>query len=227
MPFHAGFSAGLSDFLGDLRPHGTADLITAIHDDHVDVRTITQDGTQASRHFSRRFDAGETAAGHHDGIARRAFWLVDQGLEVVFQAHGLLDLVDIERMLSHTRGARHGQTTAGGQNEFVVDGDLFFARRVDVAHTLLRDVDGFGGALDELHTDRIEQFANRSGQLVGIGLVEARTHTQFGLRSQHGHFNVIVTMNVEQTRGAQSGPHATETCADYQNVLFHLSLQGH
>jgi hypothetical protein len=29
-------------------------------------------------------------------------------------------------------------------------------------------------------------------------------------------------MNVEQTRGAQSRPHATETCADNQDVLFHF-----
>ncbi|MNV71130.1 hypothetical protein D3C71_1641340 [compost metagenome] len=93
---------------------------------------------------------------------------------------------------------------------------------IDIADLFLPDVDGLHRALDELDPYCIEQVANRRDQLVGVRLVEARTHTQFGLRSQHGHFNVVVAVNVEQARGTQSGPHATETCADYQNVLLHF-----
>lgn len=57
---------------------------------------------------------------------------------------------------------------------------------------------------------------------MGVRLVEAWAHAQFGLRRQHRYVNVIVTVDIEQTGGAQSGPHATETCANYQDVLFHL-----
>ncbi|MNQ70666.1 hypothetical protein D3C85_853100 [compost metagenome] len=227
VPLHAGFNTGFSDFLGDLRAHGAANLVAAINDDHVDICSITQDGAQTSGHFSRRFDPGEASAGHHDGVACLGFWLVDQGLEVVFQAYGLFDLVDVERMFRHAGSVRQCEATTGGQNEFVVDADLFIARGIDVANAFLRNVDGLGSALDELHADVIEQLANWSGQLVGIRLVETWTNAQLGLRRQHRHVVVAVAVNVEQTRGAQSGPHATETCADYQNVLFHLSLQGH
>ncbi|MNT77577.1 hypothetical protein D3C72_2167070 [compost metagenome] len=84
------------------------------------------------------------------------------------------------------------------------------------------DVDGLGGPFDEAHADLIEQFADRRGQLVGVRLVEAWTHTQFGLRRQHRHLNVIVAVDIEQASSAQSGPHATKTCANYQDALFHF-----
>ena len=125
-------------------------------------------------------------------------------------------------MFDHACGSRDGETAAGGQNEFVVAAHLFGTRCTDVAHAFLHNVDGFCSALDELHADRIKQLTNRCSQLVRIRLIEARTHAQLGLRGQNGHFNVVVTMNVEQTRSAQSCPHATETCADYQDVLFHF-----
>ena len=86
----------------------------------------------------------------------------------------------------------------------------------------LLDVDGLGGALDEPHADRIEQFADRCRQLVGVRLVEAWTHAQFGLRRQHRHVNVIVAVDIEQASSAQSGPHATKTCANDKDVLFHF-----
>ncbi|MNR48982.1 hypothetical protein D3C85_1682990 [compost metagenome] len=59
-----------------------------------------------------------------------------------------------------------------------------------------------------------------------IRFIEARTNTQLGLRGQHGDFNVVVSMDIEQAGRTQRRPHATETCADYQNVLFHFQLRG-
>ncbi|MND68399.1 hypothetical protein D3C80_598470 [compost metagenome] len=141
---------------------------------------------------------------------------------MVFQAHGLFDLVDVERMFGHARNVWRSQAAAGGQNEFVVAADLSGTGGIDIADLLLLDIDGLRRALDELDPDNIEQIADRRSQLVGVRFVEARTHTQLGLGRQHGHLNVVVAMYVEQARGAQSGPHATETCADHQNVLFHL-----
>lgn len=75
MPLHAGFKAGFDDFFSDLRPHGAANLAATINDDHVDVLAITQDGAQTRRHFSRRFDPGETTAGYDHGVASVAGWL--------------------------------------------------------------------------------------------------------------------------------------------------------
>ncbi|MOA09068.1 hypothetical protein D3C78_1288750 [compost metagenome] len=141
---------------------------------------------------------------------------------MVFQTHGLFDLIDVEGMFGHARRVRRSQAAAGGQNEFVVAANLLGTRRIDIADPFLFDVDGLCRALDEPDPYGIEQLANRRGQLVGVRLIEARAHTQLGLGSQHGHFNVVVAVNVEQARGTQSGPHATETCADYQNVLLHL-----
>jgi hypothetical protein len=31
-----------------------------------------------------------------------------------------------------------------------------------------------------------------------------------------------VTVDIEQAGGAQGAPHATETCANYQDALFHF-----
>jgi hypothetical protein len=36
----------------------------------------------------------------------------------------------------------------------------------------------------------------------------------------------MVAVDIEQASGAQSAPHATKTCANDQNALFHFLLQG-
>ncbi|MCY1311711.1 hypothetical protein D9M70_620490 [compost metagenome] len=60
---------------------------------------------------------------------------------------------------------------------------------------------------------------------MGVGFIEARTHSQLGLRGQDGDFHVIVTVHVEQAGRAQRRPQTSKACADYQDVLFHLLLR--
>ena len=86
----------------------------------------------------------------------------------------------------------------------------------------LLHVDGLCSALDKGDTYRVEQFANGRDQPVRFRLVKTRAYAQLGLGGQHGHFDLVVAVNIQQPRCTQSGPHATEACANNQNLLFHF-----
>ncbi|MNR62019.1 hypothetical protein D3C85_1839220 [compost metagenome] len=57
---------------------------------------------------------------------------------------------------------------------------------------------------------------------MGVRLVKTWAYPQLGLGSQHRHFDVVVIMDVEQTRRTDRCPHTTETRTNYQDVLFHF-----
>ncbi|MCY1433506.1 hypothetical protein D9M71_495370 [compost metagenome] len=63
--------AGFDDRRADAFAQGRADLVAAIDNDHLHLSVLAQHCAQAGGHFARGLDAGEAAAGHHHGVARR------------------------------------------------------------------------------------------------------------------------------------------------------------
>ena len=133
-----------------------------------------------------------------------------------------LQAVDIEGEAVDTGQWRPGDLATGGQNQPV---EIQFGLRapcVTVDHSPACGIDTRSAALDELHTDRIEQRAERCNGGAQVAFIEARAYAQFRLWSEEGNGDVQALVLVQQANGAQRTPHTTEAGTDDQDLLFHI-----
>ncbi len=103
---------------------------------------------------------------------------------MVFQACRRFDLVNIEGMLFQAWHRWTRQLAATGKHQAIVaqfSGAACFVAVADLAGML---VDALSGAFDEMYANRVKKLIQRCEHAAHIGLVEARTNAQFGLRRQ-------------------------------------------
>ncbi|MCY1291504.1 hypothetical protein D9M70_406920 [compost metagenome] len=225
-PFDAQLAGGLDDGRANAFAQRRADLRATVDDDDPDLGILAQDGAQAGRELGGGFDPGEAAAGHHHGVAGGAGRPVRQGEQVLLEARGLLDLVDIEGVLGQARHGRTEQLAAGGEDEPVVAQRGLVACRVAVGDLAAIGVDGQRQPLDETHAGGGEQVQQRRPHAVHLGLVEARADAQFGLGREQRHAHIGAAVLVEQTYGAQGTPQPGESGPYDQYVLSHDGSPG-
>ena len=90
---------GLDDLRAWPVAQGSADAAATVDHDDLHLGVGAQGLAQAGRHFGGGLDAGEAATGDHYRIAGPGGRTRAERADVLFQAHGFFDLVDVEGML--------------------------------------------------------------------------------------------------------------------------------
>ncbi|MNP22863.1 hypothetical protein D3C76_1155510 [compost metagenome] len=209
---------GLLDGRTDTIAQRRADLRPPVDHHDAQLGLVAEDGAQARGQFGGGFDSGEAAACHHHGVAGRGFGLLGERLEVLLQARGTGELVDIEHVLDtdHVGAVEHAAT---GHDQAVIGQLALSAGGGAVVHALGRFVHLVGGAPDETDIHGLEQGLQRRGHGVHFGLVETWAHMQFGLGREQGHGDILAAVQIQLADGAEGAPQAGKACADNQDVL--------
>lgn len=138
-----------------------------------------------------------------------------------FETGCLFDFINVEGMFDHALEVSAHQLATGGEHQPIIAQRALGTGGVAIAHLLEIGIDALCRALHEIHSDRVEQPVQRGRHRMDVRLVETRPDAQLCLGRQDSNLHIVAIMLVQQAGRAQGAPYPTETCANYQNMLFH------
>ena len=139
---------------------------------------LAEDLAKPRRHFGRRLDAGETAAGHDDRVASVHGRPLGEAMQVLVEGNRIVERVDAEAVLGKAGNVRTEQPAAGGHDQPVVGERLPRAFPGRDLHRAGLGVDRLGAALHIDDVDGLEHIEQRRGEGLGLRLVEPRANHQ-------------------------------------------------
>ena len=165
--------------------------------------------------LGRRLDAGEAAAGHHDGAVRQPVQVLGQQRSVLRAVQRVGELVD-------TRDDRG----VGDAAQRIDQGVVAQCRRVVDADGACIGVEARHPALDEVHPGAFELLGDlQVGQrLAGSGLVQSQTLGEPGLRVDQRDVDVVAAL--EPPRQTHGRGHAGVSGAENQNLVHRAAFRS-
>ena len=164
--------------------------------------------------LGRGLDAGQPAAGHHDGAVGESVQVVGQKRRVLRAVQGVGEFVDARHRLGVGDAAQRVDQGVVAQRVGIVDADGLRVG-VDAGHP----------ALNEVHTGALELIGDlQVGQrLAGGGLVQPQSLGEPGLRVDQGDVDVVAAFQAAgQPRG---GGHAGVSGAENQDLVHRSAFR--
>jgi hypothetical protein len=196
--------------------HIGGDRAVALDDDDAGLGILAEDLAKPRRHFCRRLDAGETAAGHDDCVASVHGRPLGEVMQMLVEGNRIVERVDAEAVLGKTGNVRTEQPAAGGHDQAVVGEALLCTFGGDDAYRAGFGLDGFDAALHIDDVDRLEHIEKRRGERLGLRLIEPRANHQRRLEGDQRDLEFVGrdALDLAQAGSRKGSIHAGEAGAD-------------